>query len=251
MNALTMVYYVLFSNIVRKTMENRIGKYGFRYAGKGAEGWLFKRSKDNVIETIAVTIILGYYSEVRLELYTDVLGTASSWIDSEYLRDIDHIQVTLEKFCDTFEKKGEAVLERMHKPFLKIFPSKELRMYLHENKDSIYSRWLEKKEFVNDDYKKVYLKVAEIINYLKDKPYDENVKNRLIELTVVLGEIVIKRFEWKWRWNKKQNWPDIVTKMNEFRDDPLLNVFTAYNNQQLDFFLNHYENIEKTYACKD
>lgn len=247
MHAIIMTYHVLFSSVIRKTMESRLDKYGFRYAGKGPNGWLFRRNKENVIETVAIMLKLEYYSELRMELYTNVLGTISSCIDAEIIREIDDLQETLESFCDTFESRGELILSKMHKPHLKTFPPEELRIYLYENKELIYNRCADKEDFPIDDFKKVYVKIAEELKTMKDKPYDENAKKRLMELTVILGNAEIKRFGWKWRWRKKKNWPDITTKMNKFRDNPLINIFTTYSNQRIDDFIDEYESYEKRY----
>ncbi|MDO5406322.1 MAG: hypothetical protein Q4F28_03195 [Eubacteriales bacterium] len=248
MNFIILSYHLLFSNVVRMTVENRIGKYGFKYEGKGIEGWRFSRNIDDIVETVAITIILRYYSELRMELYTDVLGTTSSWIDVEYVRDINDLRKTLDEFCDTFDKKGEKVLNKMHVPHLKSFPSKELRIYLYENMELIYSRCPDRENFPINDYKQVCKKIAEEIRYLKDRPLDENVKKRLMELTVILGKAEINRFGWKWRWRQRQDWFDLVTKNNKFRDDPLLSIFTVYSNQHLASFLNNYESYEKMYG---
>ena len=176
------------------------------------------------------------------------MGAGSTWIDAELLRNIDNLRETLEKFCDTFERKGLALLEKMHIPQLKIYPSKEIHKYVYENKELIYNRYLDKAGFPLDGYREAYIKIAGEISCLKDKSFDEEVKNRLIELAVALGEIIRRRFGWKWKWIKRQNRVCLTSKTNRFRDDPLLSVFTAYSHPQIEFFIEHYESYENRYG---
>jgi len=211
--------------LVKKVLGDMFAKHGYEYAGRIGGGvleyvWEFKKTPENGNDQI-ITIILDRYTYIRMYSVCfyirskygqcgvkEIVPESEQAEQREFLsywevKDDDEFVKALEEIGDIIEKYGFAKLDELSVSPYKFEPTYEMFVKLFKGHKELSAKFM-KEHNISDD-----ITLGESIEVIKgiveaegERVYDDETKDRLIELAAFYGEQLIKKYEGNWDWCK-------------------------------------------------
>ncbi|WP_066716818.1 hypothetical protein [Clostridium sp. Marseille-P299] len=214
--------------LIKRTIGNRLKKYGFKYYRSEPNTWIFSRKCHDVEQFVSV-FESNFSKSIRLEIFTSVdvfrimeirdfypkwekkYGTIYFW---DYADEDSFIHI-LNDFAQIIIDYGLDALDELSIPTResRIDLTLEMQTKLFVNHDSLCNRFIEKYKVSIDNTKDGIHQILQLMKEKQDEEYEE-MQGLLLEMAAYYGNSLINEFNGEWKWDEKLNICIIILNSN-------------------------------------
>jgi len=201
--------------MIKKVLGDRFAKHGFEFMGSVDRGvWEFKKTLDNGIEqTIIILLDRFEPTEVYFILnskYGNNVKARDFIPEPEYankqwweFKDDGEFVKALEEMGYLIEKYGFEKLDELSVSPYKFEPTYEMYLRLSEQYKEMFAKFIKEHNLRYDISLEESVEVIKgIVEEEGERVYDDETKERLVELAAFYGEQLIKKYGGNWEWSK-------------------------------------------------
>ena len=200
--------------LIKTTLGERFAKHGFEFMGSVYRGnWAFKKVLDNGIEQVidiyidrhssdwVYLDIRSKYGQMRVNDFVPEPAYANrQWWE---FKDDDEFVKALEEMGYLIEKYGFDKLNELSVSPYKFEPTYEMYGKLSEQHKELSAKFIKEHNLRDDITLGESIEVIKgIVEEESERVYDDETKERLIELSAFYGEQLIKKYDGNWEWCK-------------------------------------------------
>ena len=194
-------------SVVIETIEKKLSPYGFSYSGYEGLRWTFSRDMNGNIQYVVIQKS-NWGDSYYLEIFTstnqqmlrvpDITGNPRDFECLFYQNEKEQVEV-LSKLANIVICYG---LDKFNtiKPVKTYGITLEMKQKLFEEKQFMVEKFLEENQFTDLDDERVLQVLQEKLKKLQEKEYEE-VKDNLVEIAAVYGELIVQSVGGKWEHN--------------------------------------------------